>query len=143
MNQKRVPSDRSKKDEILSYLDQLPSEFKQDIVNQCVNYMIHFSGDTTIDPSIKTSKERAETRQEFDAKTQEPLDALSRLLHPYTAEQFKAFVQELEGKTDPYAEPDEDFPLPAELSQLVEEAAQVYQQRQAKILEDFGKNFDK
>jgi hypothetical protein len=143
MNQKQVPSDESEKDVVLSYLDQFPSEFKQDILNQCVNYMIHFGGDTTIDSSIKSSQERAESRQEFDEKTQEPLDALARLLHPYTAEQVNAFVQELEGKTDPYAEPDEDYQLPAELSQLVEEAAQVYQQRQAKILEDFGKGFDK
>ena len=143
MNQQQVPSNKNEKDVILSYLDQIPNEFKQDIVNQCVNYMIHFSGDTTINSAHKLAKELAEERQEFDEKTQESLDALARLLHPYTEKQLNAFIQELEGKTDPYAEPDEFFQLPDELFKLVEEAAQVYQQRQAKILEEFGKNFDK
>ncbi len=143
MNLKRVSSDRKNKDEILSYLDQIPSELKQDILNQCVNYMIHFSGNTAVDAATKTSEQLAESRQEFDQKTQESLDRLTRLLYPYTEQQLSEFIQELEGKTDPYAQPDEVFQQPKELSELVDEAEQLYQQRQAIIIEELGNNFDK
>ena len=143
MNYKRLPSEEDKKDETLSYLDQISDRSKQDILNQCVNYMIHFSGDNTIDSYKKSTEELAEERQEFDEKTQESLDVLARLLYPYTDEQLNFFIQELEGKTDVYAEPDEFFRLPDDLFSLVEEAAQIYQQRRARILEEFGKNFDK
>ena len=143
MNYKQLPSEKDKKDEALSYLDRISDRSKQDILNQCVNYMIHFSGDTTIDSSRKTDRELTEERQEFDEKTQESLETLVGLLHPYTDKQLDAFIQELEGKTDPYAEPDEFYRLPDDLFNLVEEAAQIYRQRQAKILEEFDKNFDK
>ena len=143
MDLNRVPSDNQYKDVLLSYLDEIPRELRQDILYQSVNYMIHFSGDTVIDTSPKTRQERAIENQEFDDKTQEPLEALTRLLHPYTSKQLSMFIQELEGKTNPYSEPDEVYPLPEELINLVEEAAQVYQQRQAKIIEELGNNFDK
>jgi hypothetical protein len=143
MNRKQVPSNDRNKDEDLSYLEKFSGEFKQDILNQCVNYMIHFGGDTIISSDKQTPEQIAENRKEFDEKTQESINILSRLLPTYTEEQLEMFIQELEGKTDPYAEPDEIYDLPDELSALVTEASQLYQARQTKIIEEFKKSFDK